>query len=203
MTDHPRSRGVYGRHGRRRRETGGSSPLARGLHRRRGPGRRLHRIIPARAGFTTRRRRRGGPARDHPRSRGVYMHALPSSSRTPGSSPLARGLRILNLTGRPLRRIIPARAGFTPYASPPICAPQDHPRSRGVYAVRPALRRGLTSDHPRSRGVYSSAVITVRLMCGSSPLARGLRSAPRVRRCSPVDHPRSRGVYDSPHTKFP
>mgnify|MGYP001673488441 CR=1 FL=1 len=50
----------------------GSSPLARGLpllvHT---PG-LASRIIPARAGFTVSRSPRAVPARDHPRSRGVY-----------------------------------------------------------------------------------------------------------------------------------
>ena len=70
--DHPRSRGVYCRLKPTRKSLRGSSPLARGL---RPPDRRLHRprrIIPARAGFTT-RPQSGTPQRtDHPRSRGVY-----------------------------------------------------------------------------------------------------------------------------------
>ena len=72
MTDHPRSRGVYGT-GKKVDEAGlGSSPLARGL-RRPTPGRGpIFWIIPARAGFTY--AGSGGPKtkRDHPRSRGVY-----------------------------------------------------------------------------------------------------------------------------------
>ena len=56
ITDHPRSRGVYVADQPRRVIPAGSSPLARGLppamsRRRRPPG-----IIPARAGFTSRRR---------------------------------------------------------------------------------------------------------------------------------------------------
>ena len=51
--DHPRTRGVYHAHSLRNVYESGSSPHARGLLRRL---RRLiaaHRIIPARAGFTT------------------------------------------------------------------------------------------------------------------------------------------------------
>ena len=111
-----------------------------------------------------------------------------------GSSPLARGLRLLP-AGR-------------------IGTGMDHPRSRGVYcpsalslgrgmgssplargllhhrAERPLRRRiiparaGFTaavsaaacvrSDHPRSRGVYGGVEAVVVADGGSSPLARGL-----------------------------
>ncbi len=70
--DHPRSRGVYmiasAHMGSRR----GSSPLARGLPGIRRWRRRRSGIIPARAGFTRRRRSSRRSPRDHPRSRGVY-----------------------------------------------------------------------------------------------------------------------------------
>ena len=92
------------------------------------------------------------------------------------------------------RRIIPARAGFTPS------------RRR---------RRRRRWDHPRSRGVYPSTMALAVGMRGSSPLARGLPEADRPRRredgiiparagftrlrdrsrASGRDHPRSRGVY--------
>ena len=52
--DHPRSRGVYPRCPPSAGSAGGSSPLARGLHGRVGEIWDAGRIIPARAGFTTR-----------------------------------------------------------------------------------------------------------------------------------------------------
>ena len=93
-----------------------------------------------------------------------------------------------------MTRIIPARAGFTPCRDTSTSGRQDHPRSRGVYAVSSGVN-----------GVVS----------GSSPLARGLLDqaspAPRPGRIIPAragftftvqemgaayqDHPRSRGVY--------
>ena len=193
----------------------GSSPLARGL--RHEGACRLPRpgIIPARAGFTPPRRRRSGPGRDHPRSRGVYAGRAPHISRTVGSSPLARGLRGVHALEHCGQRIIPARAGFTSPSAAPPARIRDHPRSRGVYSPIPSpalsisgsspLARGLPvgqarrdrrdRDHPRSRGVYGTIPNPLEPRGGSSPLARGLPhdGAGRARR--PRDHPRSRGVY--------
>ena len=91
--DHPRSRGVYSPIGAITRACVGSSPLARGLPPTRVYYSRIHRIIPARAGFTRAHRSRGGHLQDHPRSRGVYYRPLASVFNRLGSSPLARGLR--------------------------------------------------------------------------------------------------------------
>ena len=193
--DHPRSRGVYASQFHTVNRQEGSSPLARGLPPVRPPCRMSDGIIPARAGFTLGSTPSTPLAGDHPRSRGVYLRGAGMGRAAAGSSPLARGLRVRQIMDATLRRIIPARAGFTGPAGP--CYPRtgDHPRSRGVYAL---IRR----DDPDYEG--------------SSPLARGLRL--RVRRhlrgdriiparagftpgrepasSSPSDHPRSRGVYE-------
>ena len=72
ITDHPRSRGVYGlRHFYQRRKHG-SSPLARGLLLEGAPRQAIVRIIPARAGFTCHSVTLHASPWDHPRSRGVY-----------------------------------------------------------------------------------------------------------------------------------
>ena len=111
-----------------------------------------------------------------------------------GSSPLARGLRCHWGPLPRRRRIIPARAGFTPGA--------------------PSRRRPC-ADQPRSRGVYQIGHTIIENNLGSSPLARGLRQRLRLRHHHPGiiparagftdlqrgpgvrgrDHPRSRGVY--------
>ena len=194
--DHPRSRGVYGV----ACASGGSSPLARGLRSARPPRGLTPRIIPARAGFTRRRRASRSYVWDHPRSRGVYTATASRRRRTPGSSPLARGLPTCGIEDADRLRIIPARAGFTP---------------------RPRRRHRLFRDHPRSRGVYITRTIGPGGSPGSSPLARGLRiavSKPTEReriiparagftwtstavRESRWDHPRSRGVYSTPTTR--
>ena len=131
-------------------------------------------IIPARAGFT-----------------GPLLGVVGGPG---GSSPLARGLRRPLRPHGMLRRIIPARAGFTRGMSRSTTTCADHPRSRGVYCARQdgALRLGGSSplarglpmqqkhlwiprlDHPRSRGVYVSGLSSALALAGSSPLARGL-----------------------------
>ena len=153
--DHPRSRGVYPTKGSDGRMFVGSSPLARGLPRRRLRDDRAGRIIPARAGFTCSPRSCCGGGRDHPRSRGVYFSIAARDFRVSGSSPLARGLRLAVRRLPPPPGIIPARAGFTLEKISAEDETGDHPRSRGVYDLRP----GRTASSP-----------------GSSPLARGLRS---------------------------
>ena len=111
--DHPRSRGVY-------------FWLAYLNHY-------IFRIIPARAGFTRMLGSRFFPYWDHPRSRGVYDQCEAPPRGAGGSSPLARGLRAFPLRPREMRRIIPARAGFTPDTRQARTSTTDHPRSRGVY----------------------------------------------------------------------
>ena len=152
------------------------------------------RIIPARAGFTWRRRAACYCAADHPRSRGVYPGRLRPSSTRSGSSPLARGLLVVRDDQNRVAGIIPARAGFTRPGGRRRGRSRDHPRSRGVYSAAPSAhsspawiipaRAGFTasrariacasSDHPRSRGVYSSMTSRLVSQAGSSPLARGL-----------------------------
>ena len=90
--DHPRSRGVYRWAIKKIEKRNGSSPLARGL--RRDPMRSIAatRIIPARAGFTSRTGATSAASGDHPRSRGVYSTPRGRTRATSGSSPLARGL---------------------------------------------------------------------------------------------------------------
>ena len=172
--DHPRSRGVYTRWRDERRRSEGSSPLARGLRpdvgtpvigrgiiparagftKRKRPVQSRAGIIPARAGFTASTLRSGIILRDHPRSRGVYAAYGERAQLAEGSSPLARGLQQRPIFTVRTHGIIPARAGFT-----------GPPRSR-AHPCR---------DHPRSRGVYEDDGSRRVRRQGSSPLARGLR----------------------------
>ena len=172
----------------------GSSPLARGLRARFSDVKGQFGIIPARAGFTCEGGEHVAGEWDHPRSRGVYTGGDGFEWGVDGSSPLARGLRLVFYSPNSEFGIIPARAGFTPLPLP--LSP-----SRG--------------DHPRSRGVYRGRMSPTSILLGSSPLARGLQTEParsrtqdriiparagftpsRSRHCGrDGDHPRSRGVY--------
>ena len=200
--DHPRSRGVYMVTITSRRDAEGSSPLARGLPCRRRRLTRPRRIIPARAGFTSRKAARQAAGRDHPRSRGVYFTSKLSAAWLRGSSPLARGLprrpggRVGGFLDHPRSRGVytcSCGAATMPRGSSPLARGLPGPATRisGKWGIIPA-RAGFTAvgcrtefesrDHPRSRGVYPDARSWVSRGPGSSPLARGLPSGPR-----PVD----------------
>ena len=118
----------------------GSSPLARGLPQPRCAASHLSRIIPARAGFTTGTVGRTSSSSDHPRSRGVYLVLVWLRWWIVGSSPLARGLLERRATAASQLRIIPARAGFTSRGTEVAFQVEDHPRSRGVYALLRTIR---------------------------------------------------------------
>ena len=172
--DHPRSRGVYAGNLQATIVGGGSSPLARGLLRRRDSDTGNLRIIPARAGFTER--------------------DLRGARRDVGSSPLARGLPRGGIPDSRRARIIPARAGFTWTGGRDSPSRKDHPRSRGVYVWRTRAPKSSEGSSPLARGLptsRSSAVYSPRII----PARAGFTmiSAPRLSR--PMDHPRSRGVY--------
>ena len=130
----------------------------------------------------------------HPRSRGEHdlLRVLPAP-RT-GSSPLARGTRLVGITDLLGQRFIPARAGNTP-----------------ASGALPVLR----TVHPRSRGEHAGRLPAALTPNGSSPLARGTRALDLVGRdperfiparagntrtgdarprSTPV-HPRSRGEH--------
>ena len=172
----------------------GSSPLARGLHAHVFLFTGINGIIPARAGFTTRRRTSFRRITDHPRSRGVYPSLLSQYCFARGSSPLARGLR-QHFRRRPRRcRIIPARAGFTVIKSWSCSAPKDHPRSRGVYGRMTTAQARVAGSSPLARGLL---LIRNALagMAGIIPARAGFTCAYSRTWRWRGDHPRSRGVY--------
>ena len=151
-------------------------------------------IIPARAGFTPSSRRRDRLAPDHPRSRGVYWRGDGPDHAPTGSSPLARGLPPVRATRGLLKRIIPARAGFT--APSPGAAPErkDHPRSRGVYEIPEDATIVAVGSSPLARGLHEHPHVAAE-QPGIIPARAGFTGWTRPRRLRPRDHPRSRGVY--------
>ena len=112
---HPRSRGEHSSPLRSRRKRFGSSPLARGTRRHPNPCRRPGRLIPARAGNTTRPPDSETSGSAHPRSRGEHSAIIHEKPLMNGSSPLARGT-LPGMHEIPVpSRLIPARAGNTTY----------------------------------------------------------------------------------------
>ena len=192
----------------------GSSPLARGLLQEHLGRKDLRRIIPARAGFTTRPSLLMLKSPDHPRSRGVYARSARRLLVGTGSSPLARGLRVAGFNDRQCLGIIPARAGFTSVAAWSVTTLPDHPRSRGVYPPEDRRGRRFRGSSPLARGLPPHAprlrrspwIIPARAGFTPRPLRGRVRgriiparagfteSRPRRPERMP-DHPRSRGVY--------
>ena len=172
----------------------GSSPLARGLRAQPSDSFRSDRIIPARAGFTDGRRSVTGPRGDHPRSRGVYRQQYRAYARSPGSSPLARGLRIGAIIARADIRIIPARAGFTACFMLSVKSHGDHPRSRGVYRLRTKMREIMPGSSPLARGL-PMADDDKDVGTGIIPARAGFTDRRGSGGHGLADHPRSRGVY--------
>ena len=178
-------------------DSAGSSPLARGLLRSPvldadGGG-----IIPARAGFTSWSRTRSGRARDHPRSRGVYISTPTARRPMSGSSPLARGLPSAPPCSASIARIIPARAGFTLKIRVRAAGSGDHPRSRGVYGTRRRRRLNDFGSSPLARGLLFMVRISF-LRGGIIPARAGFTTWTSSTGRPTTDHPRSRGVYSSP-----
>ena len=194
--DHPRSRGVYAASARDACSSAGSSPLARGLRGQRVTEHQLRGIIPARAGFTIVVVVGEFVAKDHPRSRGVYLASSGSPSALTGSSPLARGLQRYVLGASESAWIIPARAGFTAPGYRILVSAEDHPRSRGVYPTREQSGRTSRGSSPLARGLPGTRGLS-RVCCRIIPARAGFtRAASRPASRRP-DHPRSRGVYSS------
>ena len=165
-------------------------------------GQNHERFIPARAGNTATPMRRSTPRAVHPRSRGEHQSEAMISSRTSGSSPLARGTLVQPGQGLVEPRFIPARAGNTaPRPRPPL-GRAVHPRSRGEHepARNSRVERGGSS--PLARGTlpvrepgcrcYRFIPARAGNTCARGPVAAGF----------PV-HPRSRGEHPSGHGGAP
>jgi len=134
--------------------SGGSSPHARGT---RGADRaalgRL-RFIPACAGNTRAASSTACRPSVHPRMRGEHGSICMPPSRSPGSSPHARGTLGAERIGSESRRFIPACAGNT---------------------LSPTEKRSPLPVHPRMRGEHGPEEMKQASASGSSPHARGTR----------------------------
>ena len=173
-----------------------ASPLVRGLLAAPGEDQLHRRIIPARAGFTAAPTSPTASGPDHPRSRGVYWCLRRPGGPPTGSSPLARGLRVLRPGELGGARIIPARAGFTSMVLASSWRVADHPRSRGVYLTASSVISPSSGSSPLARGLREETIGIV-IEAGIIPARAGFTSASRRGPDRDEDHPRSRGVYDA------
>ena len=155
---------------------------------------RVSGIIPARAGFTRAGAAPRGMARDHPRSRGVYLRPPAAGCGAEGSSPLARGLPEVMPSSRCRTGIIPARAGFTACGRAAGASRTDHPRSRGVYGPGARRRRTAAGSSPLARGLRHRRH-TMSTIARIIPARAGFTHCECLLEGALMDHPRSRGVY--------
>ena len=111
--DHPRMRGEHSHGANVGILSVGSSPHARGARGGGVVGAADQGIIPACAGSTRSPEWGRAFSRDHPRMRGEHSRLPPLASKSRGSSPHARGARLLHHQLLGLIGIIPACAGST------------------------------------------------------------------------------------------
>ena len=130
----------------------GSSPHARGAPLHLGHARVVVGIIPACAGSTSCTRSAGCWRWDHPRMRGEHGHGRRVSVRYWGSSPHARGARVVALLSLVEGGIIPACAGSTVEGKGLPRLDRDHPRMRGEHRPWRSSRRSETGSSPHARG---------------------------------------------------
>ena len=119
---------------------------------------------------------------------------MPPTATMPGSSPLARGTRILwpRLGNR--ARLIPARAGNTPQDAPPHPTPSAHPRSRGEHQHQPTPTAPPAGSSPLARGTPRRAAVA-RPMTRLIPARAGNTLCGFRRLLGSPAHPRSRGEH--------
>ena len=133
-------------------------------------------------------------ARDHPRMRGEHDGTKTAQLSDTGSSPHARGARILAIKVRVPRGIIPACAGSTGPISLQRRSFGDHPRMRGEHLWQNIRQRYNLGSSPHARGALNSK-IRVCLIPGIIPACAGSTSRFFSRLRSIWDHPRMRGEH--------
>ena len=124
----------------------------RGTHIRAKPPGKSAGIIPAHAGNTTVRIRRGYSARDHPRACGEHAGKLTTENWNQGSSPRMRGTRVEGCDVLGGIGIIPAHAGNTGYERRKRRHSRDHPRACGEHMPGSPPWDSSSGSSPRMRG---------------------------------------------------
>ena len=194
QTAHPRSRGEHIIAVLNFHYFLGSSPLTRGAHSSGSSIRRSNGLIPAHAGSTDCRSRRGRIRTAHPRSRGEHAVEWLNHAVVAGSSPLTRGALGLYGAAPDGEGLIPAHAGSTACAAVVIGLCPAHPRSRGEHTWRSTMPPNYEGSSPLTRGALKESHATslfVRLI----PAHAGSTSTCPARIPVMGAHPRSRGEH--------
>ena len=200
--DHPRMRGEHSLGFGGDCGTPGSSPHARGAPARRAPPRTAPGIIPACAGSTGTHERLKRLGEDHPRMRGEHHRGRRDAEPQVGSSPHARGARLLELGDLRVVGIIPACAGSTEILRRTNTGARDHPRMRGEHKGTGQITETKAGSSPHARGALSSrperspSARIIPAYAGSTGSGSG---GWRRRR----DHPRMRGEHGGWRCRFP
>ena len=196
---HPRSRGEHFAAFTATTQPPGSSPLARGT--------RLDDIvifecgglIPARAGNTPSRGGEYPTSWAHPRSRREHSKVPMVSPTLLGSSPLARGTRVIPESIGLVVGLIPARAGNTESLSSFSTRWGAHPRSRGEHGWYALRYRALRGSSPLARGTQTRATLS-KARAGLIPARAGNTHPGGRSKKSTRAHPRSRGEHSISET---
>ena len=193
VPDHPRACGANPALTRAIRVSTGSSPRVRGKRQLVRDCETYRRIIPARAGQTSRLPLPGILWPDHPRACGANSTVDVLAALVDGSSPRVRGKLIRGIDVVCLARIIPARAGQTLMPSQILPHISDHPRACGANDGADGSGELAYGSSPRVRGKPRAGV----LPCRSKRIipARAGQTDTRNRcRLPRPDHPRACGA---------
>ena len=133
----------------------------------------------------------------HPRSRGEHMPLLLPKLVESGSSPLARGTRLMARYGNILLGLIPARAGDTPVPRRSYTMFRAHPRSRGEHKYQVPDSHPEPGSSPLARGTRKRNA-TQSFLSGLIPARAGNTSGSLWDRVTTEAHPRSRGEHVPP-----
>ena len=190
---HPRAGGEHPVSGSTRAAAFGSSPRGRGTRQQHLSPPPAERFIPARAGNTRCRRRRGRRGAVHPRAGGEHTELHTVERLVGGSSPRGRGTRLVRQTRQCAPRFIPARAGNTDTDAKILRKHEVHPRAGGEHLHNPrderrearfiparagntrrtGVRREDRAVHPRAGGEHRWPPKESGVGVGSSPRGRG------------------------------
>ena len=151
---HPRAGGENRAASRRSHHQYGSSPRGRGKLDRRREALPQRRLIPARAGKTSRVTALTNGQGAHPRAGGENRVAGFRSDLEWGSSPRGRGKHLSHAGYTHAFRLIPARAGKTSTGSVLLVVARAHPRAGGENWLRTALSFKRAGSSPRGRGKH-------------------------------------------------